>query len=116
MHCSPLLNCPSAPVRSQSKLRKLGAHILPVKNEFLPPQWAAPYHRGSFGKLNILRLTQFDKVVFLDSDCQVVRNIDNLASVPSPSAAFHAPDDGINSGVMVLSPNTAMAETALYAF
>lgn len=79
----------------------------------MAPKWAAPYHRGSFFKLAILRLTMFEKVVFLDNDCQVIRNIDHLADAPTPSFVFHAPDFGLNSGVMVISPDLQMAQKAL---
>ena len=84
-----------------------------MKNEFLAPSWATPYHNGSFAKLGILRLTQFDKILFLDSDCQVVRNVDHLVTLPTPAFAFHAPDKGLNSGVMVVSPDSKMADLAL---
>ena len=91
----------------------LGTKILAIKNDFMAPKWAAPYHRGSFSKLAILRLTMFEKVVFLDNDCQVIRNIDHLADAPTPSFVFHAPDLGLNSGVMVISPDLQMAQEAL---
>ena len=100
-------------VITQARLRKLGANILAVTNDFMPPIWAAPYHRGTFSKLAVLRLTAFEKVIFLDNDCQVIRNIDHLADAPTPSFAFHAPDLGLNTGVMVISPDLQLAQQAL---
>ena len=84
-----------------------------MKNDFVPPIWAAPHHRGTFSKLAVLRLTAFEKVIFLDNDSQVIRNIDHLAGAPTPSFAFHAPDHGPNSGVMVISPDLQLAQQAL---
>ena len=95
-------------------MHNLGANVLAVKNDFVPPIWAAPHHRGTFSKLAVLRLTAFEKVIFLDNDCQVIRNIDHLAGAPTPSFAFHAPDHGPNSGVMVISPDLQLAQQALY--
>jgi len=54
-------------------------------------------------------MVRFRRVIFLDNDCQVVRNIDHLALAPAPSFAFHRKDDGPNSGVMVLEPSTSEA-------
>ena len=73
----------------------------------------SPHHRGTFSKLAVLRLTAFEKVIFLDNDSQVIRNIDHLAGAPTPSFAFHAPDHGPNSGVMVISPDLQLAQQAL---
>ena len=37
---------------------------------------------------------QFERLVFLDKDVHVVRNIDVLASAPTPSFTFHRADNG----------------------
>tara|TARA_B100001094_G_scaffold103330_1_gene99610 strand:- start:109 stop:723 length:615 start_codon:yes stop_codon:yes gene_type:complete len=87
--------------------------VLVATHDVAPPPWAAPHHRGTFAKLAVLSLTTFHKVVFLDNDCEVLRNIDHLAHLPTPSMAFHAPDRGPNSGVMVLSPDQGLAHQAL---
>ncbi len=64
----------------------------------------------SFDKLFTWTLTQYDKVVFLDSDMQVIRNIDYLFDYPHMSAVradvFNEPGlDKLNSGLMVIEPN-----------
>ncbi|KAL7753503.1 glycogenin glucosyltransferase [Sorochytrium milnesiophthora] len=60
----------------------------------------------SFTKLHVWRLTQFDKIVFLDADVLVLRNIDELFEYDELSAA---PDCGwpniFNSGVFVAQPS-----------
>lgn len=70
------------------------------------------YHHWSqtFDKLYVWNLTQYEKVVFLDADMQVIRNIDYLFDCPHMSAvcadAFNEPGlDKLNSGLMVIEPN-----------
>jgi len=57
-------------------------------------------------KLHVWRLTQFNKVVFLDADTLVLQNIDDLFDRPELSAA---PDIGwpdcFNSGLFVCVPS-----------
>lgn len=66
----------------------------------------------TFDKLKIWGLTQFDKIVFVDSDMIVVNNIDHLFEKPDFSAALAGvlfPSceglNFINSGIMVLTPS-----------
>ncbi|KAJ3366167.1 Glycogenin-1 [Allomyces javanicus] len=62
--------------------------------------------RSSFTKLRAWTLVQYDRVVLLDADTLVLRNIDDLLDRAQLSAA---PDAGwpdmFNSGVMVIEPN-----------
>lgn len=44
-------------------------------------------YRGVYTKLHIFNLTEFDKIIFLDSDTIVVRNIDRLFELDSEFAA-----------------------------
>lgn len=65
---------------------------------------------NTFDKLYIWTLTQFEKIVFLDSDMQVVSNIDFLFEKPHMSAViadkFNFPGlRTLNSGLMVIEPN-----------
>ncbi|KAF8203061.1 glycosyltransferase family 8 protein [Pholiota molesta] len=57
-------------------------------------------------KLHVFRLTQYDKIVFLDADVLPIRPISHLFGLPSEFSA--APDVGwpdiFNSGVLVLTP------------
>ena len=72
-----------------------------------------PMRPGAFGKLQILRLLEFRRVLFLDVDTIVLRNIDHLFEVHCDFA--FAPDVGvevtaskmnlINVGVFVHTPN-----------
>ncbi|PLW29250.1 hypothetical protein PCANC_15748 [Puccinia coronata f. sp. avenae] len=58
-------------------------------------------------KIHIWRLTQYEKVIYLDSDTLLLRAISHLFQLASPFSA--CPDIGwpdcFNSGLMVISPN-----------
>lgn len=66
----------------------------------------------TFGKLYIFGMTDFDKLVFLDSDIFVKENIDELFDKPNMSAVFAGKsypgneewEKSLNSGVMVITP------------
>lgn len=82
----------------KKRLRAFGAH-----------HWV---HTAS--KLQIFGLTQFEKLVFLDSDMLVLKNIDHLFECPHMTAAEDSPmlyaEDReshcqLNSGLMVIEPS-----------
>lgn len=65
---------------------------------------------STFFKLNIFNLTQFDKIVFLDSDMIIYRNIDDLFEKPHMSSVIAGRCavkewTELNSGLMVIVPN-----------
>ena len=71
------------------------------------------FHRWNytFDKLNIYNLVQYNKIVFLDSDMYVLRNIDHLFGKTHMSAVVadlvEQPDCiELNSGLMVIEPST----------
>ncbi|GAA5880750.1 hypothetical protein JCM16303_004337 [Sporobolomyces ruberrimus] len=61
---------------------------------------------ASLTKLHAFRLSQYEKIIFLDADTLVLRPLAHLFNSPHPFSA--APDQGwpdaFNSGVMVLEP------------
>lgn len=59
----------------------------------------------SFTKLRVFDFEEYDKLVFLDADTIVMRNVDHLFDHPGIAAApdFLMPDK-FNSGVMVIEP------------
>lgn len=68
------------------------------------------YWAETLFKLNIFRLTQYKKIVFLDSDMIIRDNIDKLFEHPHMSASIAGkclnPDwNGLNSGFMVIEPD-----------
>ncbi|KAM0266427.1 hypothetical protein ACHAPA_006857 [Fusarium lateritium] len=62
---------------------------------------------SAFTKINLWKLTQFSKIVYIDADVVAYRAPEELFDIPRPFAA--APDIGwpdlFNTGVMVLEPN-----------
>ncbi|OFM30304.1 glycosyltransferase [Corynebacterium sp. HMSC072A02] len=88
-------------------LEKLGSHY-----------WAK-----TFFKLQVFNLVQFDKIVLLDCDILLLRNIDDLFALPHISAASVGPAiglrgaawQGLTSGVLVLEPSPSSYENVLKA-
>lgn len=115
------------------KLEAEGCRITPVAQPRLSGAFRArhardalharePYTKGdkpsfhdpldNFCKLALWRLTEFERVVFLDADTLVVQNIDKLFGYPEFSAAPNLYDNltdihRLNSGVFVAEPDQA---------
>ncbi|MFC5585489.1 glycosyltransferase [Nitratireductor kimnyeongensis] len=128
-----VLHTGGAPEKALQPLAALGARLVPA--ELLPTSDAfnerhqrarlhanAPFTKGNkpsfhtpldnFAKLRLWQLTEYERVVFIDADAVVVRNIDRLFGYPEFSAApnvyesladFHR----LNSGVFVAEPSEA---------
>lgn len=81
-----------------------------LKGEFL--HW-----NNTFDKLRIFELIQFDKLVFLDSDMYIRKNIDNLFELKNLSAVIDRREPDISeewkkltSGTMVIQPQLGIVE------
>lgn len=67
--------------------------------------------KNCFTKFYIFNLTKFDKIVFLDADVQVLKNIDHLFEKPHMTAAIDGEyfslwnDKHFNAGCMVIEPS-----------
>ncbi|KAK7352407.1 hypothetical protein VNO80_17828 [Phaseolus coccineus] len=62
------------------------------------------YNEYNYSKLRLWQLTDYDKVVFIDSDIIVLRNLDILFRLPQISATGN--DQSVfNSGIMVIEPS-----------
>jgi len=48
-----------------------------------------PHYGKTFTKLNMLNLTEYDKVLFLDADSLVLRNFDSVFSLDPPAAVYY---------------------------
>lgn len=84
-----------------------------VDGNINPERLGFSHWNFTFDKLLIWGLTQFEKIVFLDSDMLIVRNIDELFE-REPFSAVCADSSypgnegwagGLNSGLMVIEPN-----------
>tara|TARA_Y100001949_G_C15927916_1_gene304263 strand:+ start:317 stop:1048 length:732 start_codon:yes stop_codon:yes gene_type:complete len=59
-----------------------------------------------FTKINVWSLTDYDKLIYLDADTLMLRNSDVLFEIKDNFCAVKDPGyNGINAGVMVLTPN-----------
>lgn len=96
-------------------LRKLGAKVMPVHSVDLPSTDAKvrmQTHRWKYGywKLQIWKMTQYKRVIWLDADAILHRGVDWLFDRPGMWAQR---DDwfcklnqpGVSSGILVLEPN-----------
>ncbi|XP_045794156.1 putative UDP-glucuronate:xylan alpha-glucuronosyltransferase 4 [Trifolium pratense] len=65
------------------------------------------YNRWNYSKLRIWQLTMYDKIIFIDSDFLVLKNIDGFFAYPQLSAA---PNENVifNSGLIVVEPSQCM--------
>ncbi|GAB7366686.1 hypothetical protein MBLNU230_g0644t1 [Neophaeotheca triangularis] len=107
-----LITLDSLRVTTLQQLRKLFDHVLPIER-IATPNISSLYLMNrpdllyAFTKIHLWRLTQFRKIVYLDSDVVCLRAPDELFALPDNFAA--APDigwpDAFNTGVMVISPS-----------
>ena len=89
-------------------------NINPVGQGFSPWNY-------TFDKLLIWGLTQFEKIVFLDCDMLILRNIDGLFehepfSAVSADSSYPGNESwvgGLNSGLMVIEPNKTVERQLL---
>ncbi|XP_054804001.1 putative UDP-glucuronate:xylan alpha-glucuronosyltransferase 4 [Prosopis cineraria] len=67
------------------------------------------YNEWNYSKLRIWQLTDYDKIIFIDSDFLVLKNMDDFFVYPQLSAA---PNDCtfFNSGLMIIEPSQCMFE------
>nr|GMD96317.1 UDP-glucuronate:xylan alpha-glucuronosyltransferase 2-like isoform X2 [Ipomoea batatas] len=92
------------PETKREALAKAGWKLRFIKRIRNPRAEKKSYNEYNYSKLRLWQLTDYDKVIFVDSDVIVLRNIDFLFNFPEISAAGN---DGsiFNSGVMVLEPS-----------
>jgi glycogenin glucosyltransferase len=58
-----------------------------------------------FTKLNLVRLTQYKKLVFMDADCVAIKNVDEMFDFPAISAVRDVGYGGLSAGVLVIEPD-----------
>ena len=59
----------------------------------------------TFTKLNVFNFLEFDKIVYLDADCMVLKNIDDMFEFDTLSGYLLQHTDELEAGVLVLEPN-----------
>lgn len=105
-------------------IKKLQLNTIALPSVKIPEEFllnnTSPRWNQTFFKLQVFNLTQFEKIVFLDLDMIVVRNIDDLFTKPHMAAvaAGHCAHDSwtrLNSGLMVIEPNASLYSQLLQA-
>lgn len=91
-------------------LRKDGWTIRPILNIHSPYDGLSKrgsYFSGIFSKLHVWNMTDYDRIVYLDSDVLVMSNIDHMFDCGTFCAAFRH-SDLFNAGIIVVEPNSAI--------
>jgi len=112
------VSLPSLSEQFRVRHRRDSQHALAPFDKGTKPDFHDPL--ANFCKLQLWRLSGYRKVVFLDADTLVVKNIDKLFGYPQFSAAPNlyetlADMHRLNSGVFVAVPSTATYDAMLRA-
>lgn len=59
----------------------------------------------TFTKLNVFNMTQYDKIVYVDADCVVLQNVDEMFEFDTLSGYVLAHTGELEAGVLVLKPS-----------
>ncbi|XP_010550282.1 PREDICTED: UDP-glucuronate:xylan alpha-glucuronosyltransferase 1 isoform X2 [Tarenaya hassleriana] len=87
----------------RSGLEAAGWKIRTIQRIRNPKAEKDAYNEWNYSKFRLWQLTDYDKIIFIDADLLIMRNIDLLFSMPEISATGN---NGtlFNSGVMVIEP------------
>ncbi|KAF9606412.1 hypothetical protein IFM89_025101 [Coptis chinensis] len=89
---------------SRQALRAAGWKIKDIKRIRNPQAQRGAYNEWNYSKLRIWQLTEYDQIIFIDSDLIVLENLDRFFAYPQLSAAGN--DKWLfNSGVMLIEPS-----------
>ncbi|EPS57865.1 hypothetical protein M569_16951, partial [Genlisea aurea] len=96
----------------RSALSRAGWTLRSIKRIRNPRAERGSYNEYNYSKLRLWQLTEYRKIVFIDSDIVVLQNLDFLFRFPQMSAAGN---DGFvfNSGVMVIEPSRCVFRTLM---
>ncbi|PSS30278.1 UDP-glucuronate:xylan alpha-glucuronosyltransferase [Actinidia chinensis var. chinensis] len=88
----------------RSGLEAAGWKVQEIQRIRNPKAEKDSYNEWNYSKFRLWQLTDYDKIIFIDADMLVLRNIDFLFSMPEISATGN--DATLfNSGVMVVEPS-----------
>ncbi|KAL9264772.1 UDP-glucuronate:xylan alpha-glucuronosyltransferase 1-like protein, partial [Drosera capensis] len=88
----------------RSGLKAAGWKIRIIERIRNPKAEKDTYNEWNYSKFRLWQLTDYDKIIFIDADLLILRNIDFLFAMPEISATGN---NGtlFNSGVMVIEPS-----------
>ncbi|GMI65345.1 Glucuronic Acid Substitution of Xylan 4, plant glycogenin-like starch initiation protein 4 [Hibiscus trionum] len=95
--------------KSLTALRSAGWKTLQIERIRSPFAEKGSYNEWNYSKLRIWILALYHKVVFIDSDLLVLKNLDSLFLYPQLSAAAND-KTRFNSGIMVIEPSLCTFE------
>ncbi|KAL3629523.1 hypothetical protein CASFOL_026745 [Castilleja foliolosa] len=90
--------------KSRQGLKAAGWKIKLIKRIRSPYAEIETYNEWNYSKLRIWQLTEYDKLIFIDSDFLVLRNTDKFFDYPQLSAAGNS-RYLFNSGFMLVEPS-----------
>ncbi|XP_020426040.1 putative UDP-glucuronate:xylan alpha-glucuronosyltransferase 3 isoform X1 [Prunus persica] len=85
-------------------LAAAGWKIHPIERIRNPKAEPEAYNEWNYSKFRLWQLTDYDKIIFIDADMLILRNIDFLFEMPEISATGNNATL-FNSGVMVVEPS-----------
>eukprot|EP00760_Papus_ankaliazontas_P014092 PhM_4_TR15955/c0_g1_i3/m.102836 len=90
--------------RDRSRLAAF-AQVIEIEKINAPRRVSNPRYVDTFTKLRVWQLVMFKKVVYIDTDVLVVRNMDDLFDLEELSLPMDAEMDRYSTGMMVLQPS-----------
>ncbi|KAG8374025.1 hypothetical protein BUALT_Bualt11G0088000 [Buddleja alternifolia] len=93
-------------------LRSAGWKIKRIQRIRSPQSKKNSYNEWNYSKLRIWRLQEYDKVMFIDSDLIVTKNLDEFFIFPQLSAAINNRHI-FNSGMMIIEPSKCTFKTLM---
>ncbi|CAI5479945.1 unnamed protein product [Closterium sp. Yama58-4] len=90
--------------RSRDALREAGWIVKEIDRIRNPYGSKTSYNQWNYSKLLLWQLTEYTRVVFVDADLLVLRNLDHLFAFPDVAARGNDQTD-FNSGLMLLRPS-----------
>ncbi|GMI77083.1 plant glycogenin-like starch initiation protein 2, glucuronic acid substitution of xylan 3 [Hibiscus trionum] len=87
-------------------LEAAGWKIYTIQRIRNPKAEAEAYNEWNYSKFRLWQLTDYDKIIFIDADLLILRNIDSLFEMPEISAIGNNATL-FNSGVMVVEPSNS---------
>ncbi|XP_068657843.1 putative UDP-glucuronate:xylan alpha-glucuronosyltransferase 5 [Aristolochia californica] len=98
--------------KSREALKLAGWKIRDIERIRSPFARKNAYNEWNYSKLRIWQLTDYDKIIFVDSDFLILENLDGFFASPQLSAAGN--DQFIfNSGIMLVEPSHCVFETLM---
>lgn len=89
----------------RSGLEAAGWKVRTIQRIRNPKAEKDAYNEWNYSKFRLWQLTDYDKIIFIDADLLILRNIDFLFGMPEISATGNN-GTMFNSGVMVIEPSS----------